>query len=326
MRKIAIFLLILLIYSYSFSFEAVIEKKAKASGAVSDIVFKDGNIYVATERSKVDIIDIKTGKIVRSIKYPYFEDFMGELQPAKIFSIDVSPNGKNLIAVVQTIRGGKDVYLLDLTKENSQPIKILTRKAHLPIIKVRFVNNKEVVFGLSGDEIVLFDIQQKKQIYRTSVGMSFFSDMALDNQKRLLAVVDESGDTHIVDVKTGKVIRNIEEMNKDKAFSVDIKNNIVMTGGRDKKATVFNLKTNKKREFLADDFMVFSVGLSPSGKIGAYVFNDKYDVSIVNTDLGERLGFLKGHKSTPSHILFISENQLVIGCDNKEIYIWRIKP
>ncbi len=325
MGRTFIFLLLIL-FNLSFAFEATLEKKAKASGAVSDIVYNSGKIYVATERSEVNIVDLQKGEIIKSIKYPYFEDFMGELQPAKVFSIDVSPDGKSLIAVVQTIRGGKDVYLLDLTKENSKPEKILTRRAHLPIVKVRFVNNNQVVFGLSGDEVVLFDISQKKQIYRISVGMSFFSDMALDNNRELLAVVDESGDTHIVDVKKGKVIRELEEMNKDKAFSVDIKNNVVISGGRDKKATVFNLKTNKKREFLADDFMVFSVGLSPSGKIGAYVYNDKYDVAVIDTNIGERLGFLKGHKSTPSHILFVNENKLVIGCDNKEIYIWRIKP
>ncbi len=325
MGRILIFFFVIYI-SFASAFEASLEKKAKVSGAVSDMVFYKGKLFVATERSKVDIVDLQSGQIIKSIKYPFFEDFMGELQPAKVFSLDVSPNGKNLITVVQTIRGGKDVYLLDLTKDNSKPVKILTRKSHLPIVKVRYVNNNQVVFGLSGDEVVLFDIPQKKQVYRISVGMSFFSDMALDNNRKLLAVVDESGDTHIVDVKKGKLIRDIEEMNKDKAFSVDIKNDIVISGGRDKKATVFNLKTNKKREFLADDFMVFSVGLSPSGKIGAYVYNDKYDVAIIDTDLGEKLGFLKGHKSTPSHILFLSENQLAIGCDNKEIYVWRIKP
>ncbi len=319
-----VFFLLLTFLYLSYGFEASIEKKVKASGAVSDIVYSHGKIFVSTERSKVDIVDLKTGKIVKEIDFPYFEDFMGELQPAKVFSADVSPDGKTLIAVVQTERGGKDVYLVNL-EEKGKPEKVLSRKAHLPISRVRFVSNNRVIFGLSGDEVVLYDLKEKKQIYRIPVGMSFFSDMALDTDKKLLAVADESGDIHVVDVEKGKLIKNIEEMNKDKSFSVDIKNKTVISGGRDKKASVYSLKTGKRKEFLADDFMVFSVGLSPSGKTGAYLYNDKYDVAIIDTGLGEKLGFLKGHKSTPGKILFINENTIVIGCDNGEIYIWRIK-
>jgi WD40 repeat protein len=308
----------------SYGFEAFLEKKIKASGAVSDIVYSNGKIYVATERSKVDVIDLSKKEIIKSYEYPYFEDFMGELQPAKVFSADVSPDGKKLIATVQGIRGSREVYLLDLTKDG-KPVKIVSRKAHLPINKLRFVSNNKVVFGLSGDEVILYDIDQKKQLYRISVGMSFFSDMAIDTDKKLVAVVDESGDTHIVDVEQGKVIRNLEEMNKDKAFSVDIKNRVVISGGRDKKASVFDLKTGHKKEFLADDFMVFSVGLSQDGKLGAYLYNDKYDVAVVDISTGEKIGFLKGHVSTPGRILFIENNTIITGCDNGEIYIWRIK-
>ncbi len=319
-----VFILFFLVIFSSYSFEASLEGKIKASGAVSDIVYSNGKLFVSTERSKVDIIDLNNKKIEKSIDYPYFEDFMGELQPAKVFSADVSPDGNLLVAVVQSERGGKEVYLYSL-KGNEKPEKIITRRAHLPITKVRFVDNSKVIFGLSGDEVILYNIKEKKQLYRISVGMSFFSDMALDIDRKTLAVVDESGDTHIVDVLAGKLIRNIEEMNKDKAFSVDIKNKIVMSGGRDKKASVYDLKKDKKQEFLADDFMVFSVGLSPSGEIGAYVYNDKYDVAVIDISSGERMGFLKGHTSTPGRILFVSEDRIITGCDNGEIYIWRIK-
>ncbi|NPA53262.1 MAG: hypothetical protein GXO21_01190 [Aquificae bacterium] len=320
-----LFFLVWLFFSVSLkAFESSLEAKIKVSGAVSDLVFQKGKLFVATERSKVDIIDLEKKQIIKSIEYPYFEDFMGDLQPAKVFSADVSPNGKLLIATIQGTRGSREVYILDLTKDET-PKKIISRKEHLPINKVRFVTDTKVVFGLSGDEIILYDLENKKIIYRISVGMSFFSDMALDNDRKILAVVDESGDTHIVDVEKGKVIRNLEEMNKDKAFSVDIKNRVVMSGGRDKKASVFDLKTNTKKEFLSKDFMVFSVGLSPEGKIGAYLYNDKYDIAVVDIPSEKKLGFLKGHISTPSRILFTSQNHIIIGCDNKDIYIWRIE-
>ncbi len=322
-RLLVLFSLIL--FSYVCAFQSQLISKITVHGAVSDIVYKNNLVYVATERGKVDILDLEKQKVVNSYSYPKFLDFMGEPQLPKVFSIDISPDGKYLIAVVQGNRGGREVYLVDI-KGKGKPEKIISRKKHWQIGKVRFIDNDRVVFGLTGDEVLGYQISSKKELYRISVGMSFFSDMALDTDMRTLAVVDESGDTHIVDAVKGLLLRDIEEMNKDKAFSVDIKNKIVMTGGRDKKASIFNLKTNLKKEFHADDFMVFSVGLSPNGKLGAYVYNDRFDVAVVNIDLGERIGFLKGHEATPSKILFINERTLVIGCDNGKIYIWRIKP
>ncbi len=312
----------ILVFNQSvYPFQSKLEAKIKIDGAVSDVIFFGGKIYIATERGKVEIISLSKKKVIKTISYPKFKDFMGSLQPSKVFSIDVSPDSKTLIAVVQAEKGGREVYIVNPSK-NDKPKKLVSRKSHLPIAKVRFVNNNQVVFGLTGDEVVLYDIKRRKVLYRISAGMSFFSDFALDYDKRTLAIADESGDVHIVDIKKGKVIKVLEEMNKDKAFSIDLKSKVVMTGGRDKKASVYNLKTKQKREFLAKDFMVFSVALSPTGRYGAYVYNDKYDVAIVNVSTGDRLGFLKGHKSTPSKIVFINQNLLVIGCDNGEIYIW----
>ncbi len=293
----------------------------KVDGAVSELRYFDGKIFVATERGKVKVIELKTGKTLLEIKYPEFEDFTGELQLPKVFSVDVSPDRKKIVAVVQASRGGREVYIYSGKKLK----KIVDRKKHLQITRVRFIDNNHLLFGLGGDELVLFQIDEKKILYRNPVGMSFFSDMEINENRTKVAVVDESGDTRIADIKTGKVIKVIEELNKDKAFDVDFKNDRIITGGRDKKAVFYNLKTDQYRIMNADDFMVFSVALSPSGKRGAYLYNDKFDVRIFDTETGDVISVLKGHRATPSNILFIDENQLIIGCDDGKLYIWRLK-
>jgi len=319
--QLKLLIIALLIFNVSFAETPKLVSVIEVDGAVSDIQYSGGKIFVATERGKVEIIDFETLKKIKVIEYPRFEDFMGELQLAKVFSVDVSPDQKKIITVVQASRGGREVYIyIDGTME-----KIISRKMHLPIGKVRFVDNNRVIFGLSGDELVLFDISNRKMLYREPVGMSFFSDMEINDDKTKVAVVDESGDTRIAAVKTGKVIKIIEELNKDKAFDVDFRNNRVISGGRDKKAVYYNLSTDKYRIFTADDFMVFSVALSPSGKKGAYLYNDKFDIKIVDTEAGNIIATLSGHKATPSNIRFIDENQLVVGCDDGKIYIWRIE-
>jgi len=319
LHSILLFFLFTVYVSYGIS--PILTKIIEVDGAVSDLRFKSGKIFVATERGNVEIIDFETFKKLKIIEYPKFKDFMGELQLAKVFTVDISPDESKIIAAIQASRGGREVYLY----QNGKLEKIIDRKQHLPIVRARFVDNDEVIFGLSGDELVLFNIVQKKVVYRKPVGMSFFSDMEIDDTRTKVAVVDESGDTRIVDVKTGKIIKIIEELNKDKAFDVDFHNNRVISGGRDKKAVFYNLSNDTYRVFGADDFMVFSVALSPSGKIGAYLYNDKFDVKVVNTERETVLITLSGHKATPSNMIFVDENQIIIGCDDGKIYIWRIQ-
>ncbi|SNZ10336.1 hypothetical protein SAMN06265182_1828 [Persephonella hydrogeniphila] len=322
MKKLLSFFVLIFVLGNAYGFSSKLIATTKVDGAVSEIRYKDGKIFVATERGKVEIIDFKTLKKIKVLKFPKFEDFMGNPQLPKVFSVDISPDNTKIIAVVQTERGGRDVYLY--TENNLK--KILTRKSHLQIGRVRFITDNTVLFGLGGDEIVLFDLKDRKIIYRNPVGMSFFSDMEINESRTKVAVVDESGDTRIADIKTGKVIKVIEELNKDKAFDVDFRNDRIMSGGRDKKAVYYNLKTDQYQIFHADDFMVFSVALSPSGNRGAYLYNDRFDVKIVNTEEGEVITTLSGHKATPSNIRFVDENQLIIGCDDGKLYIWRIEP
>ena len=299
--------------------DAKLEHTTKVSGAVSDMIIHNGKVYIATEMGKVDIIDIKTKKRLNSIEFPKFEDFMGELQPPKIFSVDVSPDGKKVVAVAQGNRGSRELYLY----QNNKLIKLIDWKKNIPAYRVRFVDNNKVIMGLSGDEIILYDISKRKQIYRKYVGMSFFSDMEINEKRDKLALTDESGDTRIIDIKTGKIIKKIEELNKDKSFDVDFRNNRILNGSRDKKAVYYNLNNNKYKIYHSKDFMVFSVGLSPSGKKGAYLYDEKYNIKVFQTDTGKTITILNGHSATPSVIKFINENELITGCDNGKIYFWR---
>ena len=319
MKKIV--LSFFLIIGVVFATTAELEDTLQLDGAISEISISGGKAFVATERGKVQIVDLKTHEVIDEILYPKFEDFMGDLQLPKVFSVDVSPDHQIIAAAIQASRGGREVYIY----KDGKLTKIISRKIHLPVVKVRFVDNQHLILGLSGDEVVLFDINNKKVIYRNSVGMSFFSDMEINEDKTKIAITDESGDTRIIDVKTGKIVKIIEELNKDKAFDVDFRNNRTFTGGRDKKAVYYNLSTDKYRVFESDDFMVFSVALSPSGKKGAYIYNDKFDIKVVYTEEGSTITYLRGHKSTPGAIKFITEDKIIVGCDDGKIFFWRLK-
>jgi len=296
-------------------------KTIKISGAPTDARVFGNKIYIATEMGKIDIVDIKTKKKIRSIVFPKFQDFMGEYQPPKVFSVDVSPDGKTIVAAVQGNRGGRELYIY----KNGKLKKLIDWSKNIPVYRVRFVTNNRVILGLSGDEVILYDIRKNKPIYRKYIGMSFFSDMEINEKRDKIALTDESGDTRIFDIKKAKVVKIIEELNRDKSFDVDFRNNKIMNGSRDKRAVFYNLKTGKYKILPAKDFMVFSVGLSPSGKRGAYLYDDKYNVRVVNTFSGDTIAILKGHTATPSVIKFINEKELITGCDDGKVFFWKIR-
>jgi len=305
----------------SFGAPPILQKVLTISGAPSDAVVHNGKIYFATEMGKVDIVDSKRMRKVKSIVFPKFEDFMGGLQAPKVFSVDVSPDGKTVIAVVQGNRGGRELY----TYRGGKLYKIFSWRDNIQAYRVRFVDNNRVILGLSGDEIILYDLKGRKIIYRKYVGMSYFSDMEINSKRDKIALTDESGDTRIIDVKTGKIVKIIEELNKDKAFDIDFKNDRILNGSRDKRAVYYNLKTNKYKIYRSNDFMVFSVGLSPTGKRGAYLYNSKYDVRVVETESGSYITTLRGHLATPSIIKFVNESSVVTGCDDGKVFFWKIK-
>jgi WD40 repeat protein len=87
----------------------------------------------------------------------------------------------------------------------------------------------------------------------------------------------------------------------------------------------YNLKTNKYKIYRSDDFMVFSVGLSPTGQTGAYLYNGKYDVKVFKTETGSTITTLRGHLATPSIIRFVNENKIITGCDDGKVFFWKIK-
>jgi WD40 repeat protein len=188
--------------------------------------------------------------------------------------------------------------------------------------KVRFVDKNHVIVATTGDEILLISLKDKKILYRKSVGMSTFSDMEINEDKTVVAVGDESGDVHIADVKTGDLIKDLTGINVDRLFNVDFRNGKVASGGRDRRVAVYDLKTGKGKRF-DGEFLVFGLGLSPSARYVAYLYNDKNDVAVVNVDTGSRVDMLTGHDYTVSVILFLDEDSIVVGCDDGKIFFWR---
>ena len=186
----------------------------QANGGVTDIIFNQNKLFVATDASGVDIFDFKTKKLIKTIKVPQITDFMGDIIDAKIYNIDSYKD--KILLTAQAKKGFREIYIV----ENGKTDKVITIDNKMFISKAKFINDNEILFSLLGNEMYLFNFKTKKIIWKIDVkeeGAEFnstFADFTLNEDKTIAVVADESGDLKIIDIKKGQVIGSRERADR----------------------------------------------------------------------------------------------------------------
>jgi len=317
MRYILIFL-VLFSNAFAQSLIKPIYTYKISTGLVTDLVYKNFKLYVSSDVGKIIIFNTKNKKELHSITLDKIKDFMGDEIASKIFSIDLQ-NDKLLI-LSQDNGGYSRVHIY----KNNKLHLIISKDDKLNIIKAKFINKNNILIALISNDIISYNLKTRKKNWITQASMSKFSSFALNNDKSEVAIADESGDVHIISTKNGKKIKTLSGENVDNVFSIDFKGNIVLTGGQDRRAGVYNLK-NGDTYYKASDFFIYGVGLSPSGKIAAYSSGTNNNVNIFDTSTKEILGSYKATKMIVNSIYFINENEFFINSSSPEVGYYKIK-
>lgn len=71
--------------------------------------------------------------------------------------------------------------------------------------------------------------------------------------------------------------------------------------------------------------IIYSTGLSPSGKKVVFAMDEQDDISVYDTSTKSKLAILKGQKSTLNNIIFIDENRLFSSSEDNVVLMWKIK-
>ena len=288
-------------------------------GNINDIVYKNAKVYAGTAAGKVDIVDIKNGKILKEISLSPIKDFMGDTIDSEVFSVDVEDN--KILILSQDFDG---YARLDLYK-NGKLEHIFDKKDKMFIVKAKFISSEKILFALLSNVYALYDLKSKKILWQEQISMSKFSNFALNDEKSEVATADESGDVSIVSLKDGKVIRHYKGINKDEVFGIDWKKSTIITGGKDKKVGIYDANSYNASE-KSYGFFIYSVALSSDAKIAAASINDKNDVVLFDVASKDDRDKLVQNSSKIVSIIFINgDKEVVVAANNNKINLYKIK-
>jgi WD40 repeat protein len=283
-----------------------------------DLVIYGNDLIIGTDNGKMQVYDYVKKSFVMETGLPTIKDFMGETIPARISSVDRS--GGRYLMVSDSGEGG---YSNMWIYENNQTVQIISPKDKEPIIKARFIDKDHILLGFLSDEMALYDLKTKKEIYRVQLSESKFSDFALNEKKDKAVVACESGVLTVIDTKTGKTIRELSGLNVDNVYRVSFRNGLISAAGQDRRGAIYHLDSGKGY-YIQGTFLIYATALSPSAKKVAFAMDEHNDISIYSTSTKEKKAILSGQKSTLNVIVFKDENILFSGSNDNTVMMWKI--
>ncbi len=289
-----------------------------SDGLATDVLYAKEKLYISTDSGKIDIFNTKTKKEIQSIQLDKIKDFMGDEIASKIFTIDLLD--KNLLILSQDNDGYSRI---DLYK-NQKLVPVITSQDKLNIIKAKFIDNNTILLALISNDIISYNIKTHIKNWTIQASMSKFSNFSLNNDRTKVAIADESGNVHVIYTKNGKKFKTLSGENVDNLFGIAFRNGVVLTGGQDRRAAVYNLN-NSSAYYKLSKFFVYGVGLSPNGKVGAYSCDIDNNIEVFDTINRENLGKFKATKKVVNSINFINEKEFFLNSNSKNVLYYKLK-
>ena len=310
MKKILILIFILNLFAFD---------KIIYPSYISKLVFNKKFIVAGLENGTIIIKDFKTLKDLDKITLPKIHDFMDELIPMPIFSLDIAPNNNYILILAQGENSIKIIYLYDL--KNKKLNKVYSTKENF--IKAKYISKDKILIGTLADEAILFNLKTKKEIYRKQIGNYVFSTFKLNENKNLAVFGDESGKANIIDINSGKKTKTIKGFNKGKTLSLDFKNFLVLNASEDRRVSIYNLKLNSFCIKKDVKFLPYAAGISPNLKYYAVQYDENNNIAIFDFN-NKLIKILKGHTMALNGLFFLKDYK-ILSFSPAEVIIWNLK-
>lgn len=313
-----LFLLVCLVFGILQAKDVHPLSKFYSIGYVNDFVVDKNLLYAANDMGTVDIFDIKSAKIVDQILLPPIISSMNKIIPADILSVDRINDKVLMVSIAQN--GYRDVWVY----ENHELKLIIGSDKKLSVKEARFINADQILLATIDSDVVLHDISENYNIYHSHKSHSAMGDISLSKNKKEVVLADESGEVKIIDAKSSKTLQSFSSQNVDNIFRVAYANNVIITAGQDRRVGVY-IK-DERPYHIKSDFLVFCVGISPSGNIGVYSSGEENFLQVFDTRTKKKKDRLIGHKKVINQIKFTSERELFTSSRDNYIFRWRLEP
>lgn len=288
------------------------------NGTTKDMVLHENELLIATDNGAVQVYDYESKVFSKTITLPEVEDFVGDMIPPRVFSVDKIDERYLLLS-----DSGKGGYVNLWIHENNVTTQLMDSSDKKAAIKARFINKDQILLGYLSNEAALFDVKSKKELYRVQLNESKFSDFALNEERTQAVYACESGVLNVIDTHTGEVTKILEGLNVDNVYKVDFSQGIVSAAGQDRRGSLYDV-TVGTGEYIEGTFLIYATGLSPSAKRVAFAMDEKNYISIYKRSSKSKIAELRGQKSTLNTILFKDETTLFSSSDDNTVLMWKL--
>ena len=313
------FLAITIILNFLIAKEVEPTHTIEVKGGVTDMVYFEKKVLLATTEGTVEIYNKNKNQIEKIISIEKIKDFTGEEINPKIYSVDINKN-KSILICSQGLKGYSKIS--EYKKGKLKNIIDIDKK--LFILRAKYISENKILFLTLSNEAFLYDIKKNKNIWFKQNSMSKYSYFVLNEEKTEYLIADESGDLSLNKVLNGKIIKEFKNKNLDNVFQVDMKQSKIITAGQDQKTVIYD-KENNFQYIKKGDFLIYSAGLSPKAKLGAYSKYENNDVLVFDIITGENKYILKDNKMNISKILFLNEEEILVSSDSEIVNYFKIK-
>jgi WD40 repeat protein len=291
-------------------------KYINASEAVSDFIKKENTLIIGTREGIIDIYDFKEEKAIDKIVLEKQTNIFGEKVGLLIISVDYLDG--TLVFATRNLETLGELYIY----KDKKLLKLIDAFAHMSIQEVKFVDANTLIINTMGNELILFDIKEKRFLYRKQLNSASFSDLTLSEDKKYLFTADETPLINKIEIKSGNIVEVYEKANKRDIASIDYKNGLLLSGGKDQQLILY--KTPNQYKTAKGDFFINSVALNPDADRAAFTKNDKDEISILDTNSLKESYLLKGHKTTIIKIDFYAPNELISADKANKLMVWKL--
>ena len=291
--------------------------KLHTSGFITDVVLDKTTLYVATDEGTVDLFSLGSNKRIRQIIIPLIHSGRGENIPPKIISID-RMNHQTLIVSIS-----EDNFRNVWIEEDGKLTKLFGKARKTLVKEAYFLDKNHIVFGTFDSDIILYNITEGYNTYQKQHSQSTLTDIIISADKKSMVVADESGRLKRYEVRSGKLLEEYKTQHVDKVYSVAYANGVLVSGAEDRRVGVY-VEAQKPYHFKTS-FLVYAVGVSPSGRQGLYSDGEAQVLQLFDTKTKEKGNTLVGHKEIVQKILFVGEKAVISIGARQELFLWRLE-